>query len=76
MKSETATPEHTPVTGSQPLAPLPAQDGVHKNVTDFLEEKRSHFPRFYFLSNKEMVDILVRWAPGRPAPAPAWRWTR
>lgn len=27
---------------------------------EFLDEKRSHFPRFYFLSNNEMVDVLVR----------------
>lgn len=28
--------------------------------TQFLDEKRANFPRFYFLSNNEMVDVLVR----------------
>ena len=39
-------------------------EGVYKGVMEFLEEKRANFPRFYFLSNNEMVDVLVRWAIG------------
>eukprot|EP00798_Chlamydomonas_sp_ICE-L_P027948 gene27948-8824_t len=35
-----------------------ALEGVHKAVMEFFEEKRSIFPRFYFLSNTEMVDLL------------------
>ena len=36
-------------------------ENVGKGVVDFLEEKRGSFPRFYFLSNNEMVDVMVRW---------------
>lgn len=37
-----------------------ALEAVVKGVMEFLDEKRSIFPRFYFLSNNEMVDVLVR----------------
>ena len=37
-------------------------EGVYKGVMEFLEEKRANFPRFYFLSNNEMVDVLVRYS--------------
>ncbi|MEW5300897.1 MAG: hypothetical protein WDW36_003791 [Sanguina aurantia] len=32
---------------------------VNKGVAEFLEVKRSSFPRFYFLSSHEMVDMLI-----------------
>ena len=35
-------------------------EGVYQGVMELLEEKRANFPRFYFLSNNEMVDVLVR----------------
>lgn len=35
-------------------------EAVHKGVMEYLEEKRGNFPRFYFLANSEMVDLLVR----------------
>ncbi len=31
-----------------------------QGVMEFLEEKRGAMPRFYFLSNNEMVNVLVR----------------
>jgi hypothetical protein len=33
---------------------------IAQGVMEFLEEKRGNFPRFYFLSNNEMVNVLVR----------------
>ena len=35
-------------------------EGVLSGVAEFLEEKRGRFPRFYFLSSTEMIDVLVR----------------